>query len=599
MTIFVRIVAKMARLRHADMLYPRHAEGAALNRKRLARVIIAAVVTAAILVAIIVGCGPKWGDGSANPNAGNASSSNSSGDSSSSSTSSSSTSDDSSANYATRVSVQLPSCYMENMVFQRGKTLIVKGTATTSQRGKVVDPTQLITTISQGKKSASAQAKISKNGDFTCTLPKQKASLKPYSLTILYNETTLLTLKNVYVGDVFIAAGQSNMELNYSQYYEGSGNSYNFGGGLITTDDLPKQLSDNNVHFVASANSSKGTDFPLRDVNEQAGTWLEATADNSQHFSYLAQQFAMQLRAAHPNVPIGIIQTAWGGTPIRRHVQGGDIYANHIAPLEGFHVAGVLWYQGCNDSTNEATALAYESQMTLLINQYREVFDQDDLPFLYVQLARWPGYQYTQNVRFAQLNTLSNAGLRNAFNVAMTVSLDTDKGTSTLIHPLGKDILGARMAAQYLAMSEGRTIPNGPLIAHAKHASDGTIVLSFQNGTATGLQAEKPNYSKTASATVPDYDANPDATPLNGISNVATPTSTPLQGFEIADDSGKWVSATATIKGDQIVLSAADGSSNCNAVTQVRYWWSGNPVISSLLYNDLGLPASPFIAVVE
>lgn len=570
-----------------------------MKKKRLARVIIAAVVTAAILVAIIVGCGPKWGDGSANPNAGNASSSNSSGDSSSSSTSSSSTSDDSSANYATRVSVQLPSCYMENMVFQRGKTLVVKGTATTSQRGKVVDPTQLITTISQGKKSASAQAKISKNGDFTCTLPKQKASLKPYSLTILYNETTLLTLKNVYVGNVFIAAGQSNMELNYSQYYEGSGNSYNFGGGLITTDDLPKQLSDNNVHFVASANSSKGTDFPLRDVNEQAGTWLEATADNSQHFSYLAQQFAMQLRAAHPNVPIGIIQTAWGGTPIRRHVQGGDIYANHIAPLEGFHVAGVLWYQGCNDSTNEATALAYESQMTLLINQYREVFDQDDLPFLYVQLARWPGYQYTQNVRFAQLNTLSNAGLRNASNVAMTVSLDTDKGTSTLIHPLGKDILGARMAAQYLAMSEGKTIPNGPLIAHAKHASDGTIVLSFQNGTATGLQAEKPNYSKTASATVPDYDANPDATPLNGISNVATPTSTPLQGFEIADDSGKWVSATATIKGDQIVLSAADGSSNCNAVTQVRYWWSGNPVISSLLYNDLGLPASPFIAVVE
>lgn len=569
--------------------------GAILKKKRLARVIIAAVVTAAILVAIIVGCGPKWGDGSANVNGSNSNSSNSASDN----VSSNDNAAQSNNNYATRITVKLPSYYLENMVFQRGKTLVVKGTATTSQRGKVVDPTQLITTISQGKKSASAQAKISKNGDFTCTLPKQKASLKPYSLTILYNETTLLTLKNVYVGDVFIAAGQSNMELNYSQYYEGSGNSYNFGGGLITTDDLPKQLSDDNVHFVASANSSKGTDFPLRDVNEQAGTWLEATADNSQHFSYLAQQFVMQLRAAHPNVPIGIIQTAWGGTPIRRHVQGGDIYANHIAPLEGFHVAGVLWYQGCNDSTNEATALAYESQMTLLINQYREVFDQDDLPFLYVQLARWPGYQYTQNVRFAQLNTLSNAGLRNASNVAMTVSLDTDKGTSTLIHPLGKDILGARMAAQYLAMSEGRTIPNGPLIAHAKHASDGTIVLSFQNGTATGLQAEKPNYSKTASATVPDYDANPDATPLNGIPNVATPTSTPLQGFEIADDSGKWVSATATIKGDQIVLSAADGSSNCNAVTQVRYWWSGNPVISSLLYNDLGLPASPFIAVVE
>lgn len=561
--------------------------------------IIAAVVTMAILVAIIVGCGPKWGDGSANPNAGNASSSNSSGNSSPSSTSSSRTSDDSSANYATRASVQLPSYYMENMVFQRGKTLVIKGTAQTSQRGKTVNPTQLVTTISQGKKSSSAQAKISKNGDFTCTLPKQKTSLKPYSLTISYNETTLLTLKNVYVGDVFVAAGQSNMELNYSQYYEGSGNAYNFGGGLVTTDDLPKQLSDKNVHFVASANSSKGTDFPLRDVNEQADSWLEATTDNSQHFSYLAQQFAIQLRAAHPNVPVGIIQTAWGGTPIRNHVKGGDIYANHIAPLEGFHVAGVLWYQGCDDSMNEATALAYESQMTSLINQYRAVFDQDDLPFLYVQLARWPGYQYTQNVRFAQLSTLKNVGLHNASNVAMTVSLDTDKGTSTLIHPLGKDILGARMAAQYLAMSEGKAVPNGPLIAHAKHASDGTIVLSFQKGTATGLQAKKPNYSKTASATVPDYTANSNATPLDGIANVAIPTSESLQGFEIADISGKWGSAAAAIKGDQIVLSAAGGSSNLNAVTQVRYWWSGNPAISSLLYNDLGLPASPFITIVE
>ena len=195
-----------------------------MNKKRLTRVIIAAVVTVAILVAIIVGCGPKWGDGSVNANASNASSSNSAGDSRSSGTGGSGTSDDSSANYATRASVQLPSYYMENMVFQRGKTLAVKGTVTTSQRGKTVDPTQLVTTISQGKKSSSAQAKISKKGDFTCNLPKQKASLKPYSLTISYNEATLLTLKNVYVGDVFIAAGQSNMELNYSKYYNGQDN---------------------------------------------------------------------------------------------------------------------------------------------------------------------------------------------------------------------------------------------------------------------------------------------------------------------------------------------------------------------------------------
>ena len=131
-----------------------------MKKKRLARVIIAAVVTAAILVAIIVGCGPKWGDGSANVNGSNSNSS-----SASDNVSSNDNAAQSNNNYATRITVKLPSYYLENMVFQRGKTLVVKGTATTSQRGKVVDPTQLITTIFQGKKSASAQAKISKNGD--------------------------------------------------------------------------------------------------------------------------------------------------------------------------------------------------------------------------------------------------------------------------------------------------------------------------------------------------------------------------------------------------------------------------------------------------
>lgn len=112
-----------------------------MKKKRLARVIIAAVVTAAILVAIIVGCGPKWGDGSANVNGSNSKSSSSASDN----VSSNDNAAQSNNNYATRITVKLPSYYLENMVFQRGKTLVVKGTATTSQRGKVVDPTQLIT----------------------------------------------------------------------------------------------------------------------------------------------------------------------------------------------------------------------------------------------------------------------------------------------------------------------------------------------------------------------------------------------------------------------------------------------------------------------
>lgn len=549
-----------------------------MSAKRLARTALAVIVTVGIVVAIIVGCGPKWGNGSAlHQNEETAQSSNS------------------------QVSVTLPSYYMENMVFQRNQPLVVKGTVKSAHASEQIDASKLSATLTQGKMTASATAKIAKNGSFTCTLNAQKASLKPYSLQVRYDSKIVTELAKVYVGDVFVAAGQSNMELNYAQYYEGNNNAYNFGKGLVKKTYLPKPLVDKNVKFVIADHDAKNTDFPLANVNLNAGAWLNADSTNSLHLSYLTQQFALQLRAKHPNVPVGIIQTAWGGTPIRRHIRGGDIYANHIAPLKDFHVAGVLWYQGCNDAMNFSTATEYESQMTTLINQYRNVFGRKDLPFLYVQLARCPNYQYTQNVREAQRTTLGNTNLHDSSNVAMTVSLDTDKGTSALIHPLGKDILGARMAAQYLAMEDGTTVPNGPLIEHARHTANGAIALSFQNGTASRLKAMQPNYSKTASAIAPNYKSVPKATPLSGISNIAAPTTTALQGFEVANYSGQWQAVNATIRGNQVLLTAADGSilNDLNAMSQVRYLFSGNPKCASILYNSLNLPASPFITIVE
>lgn len=553
-----------------------------MNTKRLARTALAIIVTVGIVVAIIVGCGPKWGNGTATGKTGSQSTAT--------------------AHTAATVDVQLPSYYMDNMVFQRDQPIVVKGNVSSTESNPI-DVSKLSATLTQGNTSESVKAKVAKNGSFTCTLSAQKASLNPYSLQVQYAGKTVLKLAKVYVGDVFVAAGQSNMELNYVQYYENA--TYNFGNGLITTGDLPKPLVDDNVKFVIANHDVEDTDFPLSAVNQSADAWLTADSTNSLHLSYLAQQFAMQLRAKHPNVPIGIIQTAWGGTPIRRHVQGGDIYANHIAPLKGFHVAGVLWYQGCNDANNYGTALQYESQMTTLINQYRNVFGRKELPFLYVQLARWTNYQYTQNVREAQRTTLGNTNLHDSSNVAMTVSLDTDKGTSALIHPLGKDILGARMAAQYLAMENGTknavSVPNGPLIERARHTVDGKIALSFQIGTASGLKAMQPNYTKSASASAPDYTKNSKVTPLDGISNIVIPTTAALQGFEVANSSGQWVPANAIIRGNQVVLSAANGTplDNLSGITQVRYLFSGNPKCASMLYNSLNLPASPFITIVE
>ena len=85
-----------------------------------------------------------------------------------------------------------------------------------------------------------------------------------------------------------------------------------------------------------------------------------ATGSDAQYLGYLPQLFAAQLRAKHPNVPVGIIQISWGGTGIALHMKGGSIYANHVIPLTGYRVTGVLWHQGEDDTATQATALRYE-----------------------------------------------------------------------------------------------------------------------------------------------------------------------------------------------------------------------------------------------
>ena len=86
----------------------------------------------------------------------------------------------------------------------------------------------------------------------------------------------------------------------------------------------------------------------------------------------------------------------------------------------------------------------------------------------------------------------------------------------------------------------------------------------------------------------PDYSLNASAT------KVASPTDEKLEGLEAADASGKFSPATATIRGNQLVVSSDD----VDRITQVRYLFSGDPNCSSMLYNKQQLPASPFIIAI-
>lgn len=464
----------------------------------------------------------------------------------------------------------LPSYVMDGMVLQQNKITTLNGSTAKSMSGKTVS-----VTLRGGKNQYNASSRISKAGTFSVQLPKIKGSLTQYTMKFMVAGTMVKTVNDVYVGNLFIASGQSNMEINYNDYFK-SDSLFKTSTSLhYTRNDIPRSINDKYVHFLSPNKVLDTKNYPLRDFEKKS--WLTATGDDVNYLGYIPQYFAQRLRKQYPNIPIGFIQTAWGGTAISHHIKGGDIYKSRVAPLQGLAVAGVLWYQGEDDSGSMDLALRYGISFATLINDYRNLFDDATLPFLYVQLARYDGYGYIYDtiVRNIQLGILNNPVIESHENLGMTVSIDTDKGTSKAIHPLGKEIVAQRMANQWIAINERKAVPSGPLPEEAHLDSDdkSTAIITFKEGTAVKLQAKQPNY--TISAT---------------IDNIANVTNTPLSGFQVADGDGAMHNATATITGNTLRIH----SDEVKRIAQIQYLWQSDPNCSSIVYNDSNLPLSPF-----
>lgn len=340
--------------------------------------------------------------------------------------------------------VTLPNFYSEGMVFQHDKPAFI--------HGKTSPNTQLTIAIGGSSSSTTSDAK----GDFAVNLATPPARLQAYRLAITNTQTNreLAHIDKVYSGNVFLMSGQSNMELNKANYYGNKDairtNTYDGNKKIIDIKQLPSAINDQDVHFIVTKNttaSQNSYDLPLQSISQNG--W--ATADNTKNtdwLGYLPQQFVINMRKAEPDIPVGIIQTAWGGTNITRHMANGDIFNNHIAPLSGYNVAGILWYQGEADTTKE-DAPKYAERLSLMIGQYRAIFGNDaSLPFIQFQLADFKyGGDYWDDVRSAQAKVASST-----YNTALIDAKGTEKGSTALIHPLGKDTLGQTAAKEMMRL---------------------------------------------------------------------------------------------------------------------------------------------------
>ncbi|MEZ4901967.1 MAG: sialate O-acetylesterase [Spirosomataceae bacterium] len=165
------------------------------------------------------------------------------------------------------------------------------------------------------------------------------------------------------------------------------------------------------------------------------------------------------------------------GVGLVRQNQPTALYNAMIAPILPLKIKGFLWYQG---ETNAGNPIPYDRYITTLINDWRSLWKDENLPFLVVQLANFQDIDYTPTESsWARLREAQNKALT-LLNTAVTVTIDLGEWND--IHPLNKKEIGQRLArsARHLAYGEKDLVHAGPTLKSQSIEND-KIILTFEH----------------------------------------------------------------------------------------------------------------------
>ena len=435
-------------------------------------------------------------------------------------------------------------------------------------------------TVSLNGRSESAVT--GEDGKWMVRLKDLKAG-GPYELAI--SGTNTVTLTDVYVGEVWLCSGQSNMDFTVAKTPK-----YSFAG------------VQNEAEEVAAANYPEIRMFSgqwtksYTPQSKIAGTWKVCTPENVREFSAIGYFFARDLQK-ELKVPVGIVTMTFGASTaqawIRRETLLGDpetapliaafdaavekykagptmepatlpattqkakrapkdpvqdqhnptvMYNGMIAPMIPYGIKGVLWYQGESITGDKSV---FPKLNALLIQDWRKLWDAPELPFYFCQLASQKAASNSPEVREMQAEALKLP------HTEMAVTIDI--GAPKNVHPKNKQDVGDRLTRIALANVYGKEIEYSGPVYEGMTVEGDSVKLKFSH--AKGLMAKGGE----------------------------------LKTFVIAGADGKFVPAEAKIEGDGVVVSSAE----VKGPTAVRYAWENYPEGCNL-YNEAGLPAAPF-----
>lgn len=480
-----------------------------------------------------------------------------------------------------RAEVKPNPLFTDGMVLQRNTEVPIWGTA---NRGEQV------TVQFQGQ---AATTRAGKDGNWKVLLRNLKAG-GPFEMTIKGENT--LELKNVLVGEVWLCSGQSNMAWPLER--------------SASAERHIAESRNPNIHLFQVAFNH--TDTPVKEVK---GQWVECGPETVAKFSAVAYFFGRDLQK-NLGVPVGLIQSAVGGTPSeawtsRRTLEGNSAFRkilqnyaeavkNYPQAKEQYDAAVVKYREAAAEARKQGTtpprppqvpygpenprrpAALYNGMIAPLVPyairgaiwyqgesnasraaEYREIFpamiqdwrdewQRGDFPFLAVQLA--PFRKITTQPGESDWAELREAQLlATRLLPKVGMAVITDVGDEDDIHPTQKEPVGQRLALLARKIAYGQKLTaSGPEYTGMR-VEGGRVILSFKN-VGKGLVARGG----------------------------------PLKGFAICGNDRNWVNAMAEIQGNKVVVW---NLSVPNPVA-VRFGWADYPVVN--LWNQDGLPATPF-----
>ena len=507
--------------------------------------------------------------------------------------------------------VHLPRFFSDNMILQQNQTNAIWGWA---------DPGEKVVVHASWKATSSTVTDDEGRWKVFLKTPSHGTG---HSLRVGGSNTTIIT--NVAIGEVWLCLGQSNMGWSVQNSFEADGES---------AVDLP------NLRIFKSAREHWHK--PLEENRDRLSVWKGCTPESAMETSAVAYFFGKKIHQ-ELGIPVGIIQRAYAGTPIEgwlpwdeqkndpqsksqkklledtalrmaekrgetaekaianfeselasynAKIDAGETMKNKfrqlappiitrpatlghqfpenifnamVAPVTPFGIRGIIWYQGERNSKNVPQALHYQHQLETLVSFYRRKWHQKseghmpkDFPFQVTQLPSWHAPQSAPSEGIESPWVVNREAMRlatkNLPNTHMAVSIDT--GDAIELHPKNKKPIGIRHAIIALKNTY-RKYPVGEGPRYRDHKLEkGKILIEFDS-VGSGLKPARPE---------------------------------PLSGFAIAGSDRQWHWADAKITDNTIVVSYT----NVIEPVAVRYAWAMNPSQRNLLYNEEGLPASPF-----